>query len=109
MNISVASNQHASRTAELVKDPEVNELALKVAKTLPQNPLMAIDILRDEETGKLYVLELNLGGNVWHFSSKMVRNLPGYDSAARKKLVLQYNAWDRAAEALVRKTHELAS
>jgi hypothetical protein len=109
LNISVASNQHARRTAEMVKDPEVNELALKVAKTLPQNPLMAIDILRDEETGKLYVLELNLGGNVWHFSSKMVRNLPGYDSAARKKLVLQYNAWDRAAEALVSKTHKLAS
>ena len=109
LNISVASNQHASRTAELVKDPEVNALALKVAKTLPQHPLMAIDILRDEETGKLYVLELNLGGNVWHFSSKMVRNLPGYDSAARKKLVLQYNAWDKAAEALVRKTHELAT
>jgi predicted ATP-grasp superfamily ATP-dependent carboligase len=109
LNISVASNQHASRTAELVKDPEVNELAIKVAKTLPHSPLMAIDFLRDEETGKLYVLELNLGGNVWHFSSKMVRNLPGYDSAARKKLVLQYNAWDRSAEALVRKTHELAS
>ena len=108
LNTSVASNQHARRTSELVKDLEVNALALKVASTLSENPLMAVDILRDEDTGQLYVLEVNLGGNVWHFSSEMARNLPGYDAAARKKMVLQYNAWDRAAEALVRKTHELA-
>lgn len=108
LKISVASNQHSRRTAELIIDEEINAFAMKIAKTFTKNPLLAIDVLREEQTGKLYVLEVNLGGNVWHFSSNVVRNLPGYDESRKKAMIRQYNAWDRAAEALVRKVNELA-
>ena len=108
LSTTVATNFLSHRTRHFVKDIEANNLALKVAEAFPNNPLLAIDILRDEDTNKLYVLETNLGGNTWHFSSAISRNYPGYDDAARKAAILQYNAWDRAAEALVKKTHELS-
>lgn len=79
-----------------------------MAEAFPNNPLLAIDILRDGDTNKLYVLETNLGGNTWHFSSALSRNYPGYDDETRKATLLQYGAWDVAAQASVKKTHELA-
>ncbi len=108
LSTTVATNFLSQRTRHFVKDLEANDLALKVAEAFPNNPLLAIDILRDGDTNKLYVLETNLGGNTWHFSSALSRNYPGYDDATRKATLLQYGAWDVAAQALVKKTHELA-
>lgn len=108
LSTTVASNS-SDRVVDYYKDDEVNELALRVARSFPENPLFGIDILREEGTGRLYVLEVNLGGNVWHFSSKLSVDRRGHLTAAQRKAFLeQYNAWDRAAEALIRKTHELA-
>jgi hypothetical protein len=108
LSTSVASNQHAIRTRIMLRDPEVNDFALNLARTFVSQPLFGIDILRCDETKKLYALETNLGGNVWHFSSALAKKTPGYDDRARKSLLLQYKAWDRAAEGLIRKTHMLA-
>lgn len=104
LRTTVATNTQDKMT-EFCVDAEVNELALRVAKTFPDRPLFGLDIIREESTGWLYVLEANLGGNTWHFSSKLAHRT----SALRKALILQYNAWDRAAAALVRKTRELAT
>lgn len=104
---TVASNMRNHRKVELFKDEEANELARKVAASFPKNPLLGVDIIRDKKTGELYVLEVNLGGNTWAFSSnigKSVRLMLG-----KNAMVRQYNAWDIAAEALVKKTKELAS
>lgn len=103
---TVASNIQGQRKVELFKDEEANELALKVAASFPENPLLGVDIIRDETTKELYVLEVNLGGNTWAFSSNIAKNLRL--TLGKNAMVRQYNAWDRAAEALVRKTHELA-
>jgi hypothetical protein len=92
----------------MIKDQEVNLFALNIAKSFKDAPLFGIDILRCGKTKKLYALETNLGGNVWHFSSEVAKKTPGYDIQARKNMISQYNAWDRAAEALVRKAHQLA-
>lgn len=113
LNTTVASNSWSERVANLCVDREINAFALSVAKTFPDHPLFGIDILRNEDTGRLYVLEVNLGGNTWHFSSNVVRELArqgntGFDAKARLAMLQQYNAWDRAAEVLLRKTHELA-
>ena len=108
LNITVASNKSGSRVREFVKDFEVNVLALKVSASFPTHPLLGIDILRDEVSGMLYVIETNLGGNVWSFSSTITPNIPDNSPISKKDRILQYGAWDRAAEALVRKTHELA-
>ena len=105
---TVASNKQESRVREFIKDSEVNELAMRVSASLPKHPLLGIDILRDELDQKLYVIEANVGGNVWSFSSTMATHIPEYSPLSKKDRILQYGAWDRAAEALVRKTHELA-
>lgn len=103
---TVASNMLGQRKVELFIDEEANELALKVAASFPNNPLLGVDIIRDEMTKKLYVLEINLGGNTWAFSSNIGKNLRLI--LGKNAMVRQYNAWDRAAEALVKKTRELA-
>ena len=104
---SVASNFWKEKKTVLVVDDEINEFAINVAKTFTNNPIFGVDIIRDEVSQKLYVIETNLGGNVWHFSSQAVRDM-NYPLAEIEAMVLQYNAWDRAAEALVSKMHELA-
>ena len=108
INNTVASNKPDSRVREFIKDSAVNALALKVSASFPKHPLLGIDILRDELTEKLYVIEANVGGNVWSFSSIMAAHIPDYSPLSKKYRILQYGAWDRAAEALVRKIHELA-
>lgn len=107
LRTTVASNHHGYRTVEPYKDLEVNAFALVVAKSFPDCPLLGIDIIRDDSTGKLYVLETNLGGNTWHFSSEIAKR-DGLTPIHRKAIIKQYNAWDIAAAALVRKTCELA-
>lgn len=53
---------------------EANVVALARAthRAVPEIPLKGVDILRDGRTGQLYVLELNPGGNTWHFSSRFL-------------------------------------
>lgn len=108
LTTSIASNLTNHRSVDLVADKEVNEFALKVASTFTvNNPLLGIDVIRDDITGHLYVLEVNSGGNTWAFSSKIAR-LFRDAIGGRKSMVLQYNAWDRAAAALLKKVHEIA-
>ena len=106
LDTSISPVRRDDRKIHMEINEEVNALAKLVASTFPDNPLWGVDIIRDQETGKLYVLEVNLGGNTWSFSTphgEKFRSVVGL-----KNMLLQYNAWDRAAEALVRKTHELA-
>ena len=107
LRTSVASNMQDHRNISLIIDGEMNELAKKVSKTLPDYPLLGIDVMRDEETSKLYVIEINGGGNTWAFSSEMAQKLRL--QVSREALVEQYAAWDVAAEALVMKTNELTA
>lgn len=103
---TIAANFVSNRHVCLFKDLKVNEFAINVAKTFPKNPLFGIDILMEEETGKLFALETNLGGNIWHFSSDIGRKYR-FDLGGRNQLIRQYNAWDRVAECLVRKINEI--
>ncbi len=107
LNISVASNSQEYRDVILFTNKTITDFALKIAQTFTKIPLLGIDILIDDATKELFVLEVNAGGNTWVFSSKIAEHFR-HSAGGKKKLVLQYNAWDRAAEALVRKTHELA-
>ena len=56
-------------------------------------------------TKKLFVLEGNLGGNVWVFSHKKSFALEKY---GRFNLLNQFNAFDVAADVLIKKTKELS-
>jgi hypothetical protein len=105
---TIAANLVSNRFVYLLKDFEINEFAMKVAKTFPSHPIFGVDVLKEEETGKLFALETNLGGNTWHFSSE-VGSVYRRDLGGREKLIEQYSAWDQVAAALVRKMNGLAN
>jgi len=63
--------------------------------------VLGVDIIRDVHSGKLYVLEVNPHGNVWHLSSPFVRKVDPEYVRAR---YAQFNALDRAANLLIQKT-----
>jgi hypothetical protein len=65
---SVVSSGHGC-TFELFAEPDVLSLAERAHAAVPRVPLLGVDILRDVETGKLFVVELNGLGYTWDFSS----------------------------------------
>lgn len=109
------------RFHEFSAQPDVLALAAAVHDAMPEIPLLGVDILREERSGRLYVLEANPGGNTWHFSSDggeelrhaIARDLglgpDGRDAAARAAMIAQFGAFDRAAEILAEKTIRLAA
>ena len=94
------------RDWELASDPEVLELAVRAAKSMPEIPCLGLDILRDRQSGKLYVLETNSGGNIWHFSSRLGMS---FSPTVRKKLYAQFNALEVAADLLIERTRAESS
>ncbi|WP_395660301.1 hypothetical protein [Aestuariivirga sp.] len=118
---AVVASQGGERRFALCADDDVLKLAVDVHRALPDVPSLGVDIVRDQVTGRLHVLECNAGGNTWHFSSEMGATcrakLGGYlacpeaeaDARGRLALIGQFGAFDRAAEVLAKKTVELAS
>ena len=102
----VVSKFKVSEMRALEHDPEVVELARKVHATVPNYPLLGCDIIREISSGKLFVIEMNAGGNVWHFSSR--RAALGLATITREDRIKQYGAWDIAADSLIEKTRALA-
>jgi hypothetical protein len=88
-------------TSQLVDTPEVHQIAAKAYSAIPSVPLQALDILIGTD-GVWYALEINPGGNTWHFSSTFAaayeRELSG------RKLKDQFGAFTVAAKALIDKT-----
>ena len=88
--------------------PHVYDFAKKVAAAFRQSPLLGCDILEEHTTGNLYAIEVNAGGNVWHFSSpynaKDRAAHPEYNALFQS----QYGAFDVAAKALINATRRLA-
>lgn len=115
------ASQGGEKTRKLIDDPDIIGLAEKVHKAFPHIPMLAVDVIREAATGKLYVLECNPGGNTWHFSSKVGEKLRlGFGDAktngnekaheiARRMFIDQFGAFDIVARQLVAATHELAS
>ena len=65
---SVVSSGHGC-TFELFAEPDILTLAERAHAAVPNVPLLGIDIVRDADTGKLFVVELNSLGYTWDFSS----------------------------------------
>jgi len=89
--------------------PVESEIALKIADVFPDIPLLGIDFVADHTTGKPYCLEVNAGGNSWHFSSKLWAQRRAEIPELAAQMKNQLGAFDIAARALVEKTHALAA
>jgi hypothetical protein len=106
---------------KLVKFPDIERLAQRVHAQFPDIPILGCDIIREQSTQNLYVLECNPGGNTWHISSKIGEEprlsfgnakANGFQRAnqlGRRMLIEQYGAFDVVAKILVEKTRSLAS
>jgi hypothetical protein len=88
-------------------DPEIMAFARQIYQAFPRLPLQGCDILREEVTGRLYALEINGGGNTWHFSSPIYakqRALLG----GKEVFTRQLDAFAVAARVLAEKAWQLA-
>jgi hypothetical protein len=50
---------------------DILDIARRAAAVFRSIPLLGLDIVRCKGTGRPYVLEINAGGNVWHYSSPL--------------------------------------
>ena len=87
--------------------PEIYDFSKKIAKAFPDSPLLGIDVIKDSETKELYVLEVNAGGNVWHFSSKSEASKNAQHPHHIYHKLNQYDAFNTAADALIKVTRKL--
>ncbi len=49
-------------------DEEVIRLAERAHEAFPETPVLGVDVIREQPSGRLYVLEVNPGGAGWHFA-----------------------------------------
>ena len=102
----IASNdtQMGGHVRAICNDSDVIALGERVHEAFPECPLIGVDIIREQQTGRLWVLEANPHGCVWHFSSPLPTT-PEH----RRELYAQFNGLDRAADLLIQKTRAEAS
>lgn len=84
---------------------EVYDFAKQISQAFPDIPLLGVDIIEESGTKKLYAIEVNAGGNVWHFATHS-RSIKLHPHLAEKRLN-QYGAFNIAADALINATRKL--
>jgi hypothetical protein len=97
--ISIASSGKGC-TFELSDEPDVLSLGQQAHAAFPDWPLLGVDIVREQPTGRLFVVEVNSCGRTWHFSSARgmsIQNDFGFDLKA------QFNALRKTASILIEK------
>jgi hypothetical protein len=97
----VAIQAASGRERILMEEPEIIALARSAHSALPEIPLKGCDIIREASTGRLFVLELNSGGNTWQFSSDLaasIRRDQGPEFVLRQRQ--QFDAMRTAARLL---------
>lgn len=104
LDVAVAANDTA-RKMTLSNDSEIIELATSLHAALPHLPVMGVDIIREHDTGRLFLLEFNSHGLVWHLSSK-VGTLHQRDNGI--DYYGQFNALGTVADALIEATRSCA-
>ena len=103
----IASNNKmmGGRIRSICNDAEIISLGERAHEAFPECPVLGVDIIRDNENGRFYVLEVNPHGAVWHLSSSLAKNM---DQEHVRELYAQFNALDRAANLLIQKTRAYA-
>lgn len=86
-------------------DNEILNFSKKTFNVFNEKPIQGTDIIIDIKSNKLLVLEANLGGNSWGFTKE---DWGAYKQLGRSALLQQFNAFDIAADVLIKKTEELA-
>ncbi|MEP1033626.1 ATP-grasp domain-containing protein [Ekhidna sp.] len=85
-------------------DEEIIALGEKAHAAFPLVPLIGCDIVRDVEDGKLYIVEANSMGLVWHFNSPIGRSSQKHSNISFES---QFDGINKSAEILIQKTRSL--
>ena len=103
-NVAIQGAAEA-RHRRFIYHADVVHLARRVHAAIPEVPLKGIDIVREQGTGRLYVLEVNPGGNTWHFSSSFLAAVRAKEPPeVTERRLKQLDAFGTAALALARVT-----
>ncbi len=103
--ISIVSNTKDMKV-ELAGDADIIALAERAHRTaFPECPVLGFDIVRDVETGELFVLESHTQGS-WMFSGDTGRNMQADN---RVDFAGQFGAFEKAAVILARVAPKLAA
>jgi D-alanine-D-alanine ligase-like ATP-grasp enzyme len=79
------------------------DIARRAGAAFPNMPLLGLDLLRCNETDEVYVLEINAGGNVWHYSSPYAAaHRAAYPETYPTEAQKQWS-FEKAAEILIQK------
>jgi hypothetical protein len=105
----VAMQALSGGTRRFAYDADIIAAATAAAGAFVDVPLLGVDVLREAGTGRVYVLEVNPGGNTWHFSSDHLKveraeNGPDFERQRREQL----DAFGTAAHALADAARRLA-
>src|ERR1700682_4269496 len=73
----IASNNKTmgGRIRSICNDPEIISLGQRAHQAFPECPVIGVDIIRESQSGRLYVLEVNPHGAVWHLSSTLRKHM----------------------------------
>ena len=102
--ITIVSNKKSSHYT-LACDRDVIALAERVHEVFPKQPLLGSDIVRDADSGELFVLEASPRGDAWLMSSDTGREI---QAANGIDLTKQFGALEIATDVLIEKTLEAA-
>ena len=104
----IASNsRHFDRARTVWNDAEIIALGEKAHAAFPEIPVLGVDVLRDAETKRLFVMEVNPKGDTWHLSSYLKTD--PFTEQHRRDLYAQFDALDRVSQLLIEKTRAEAS
>jgi hypothetical protein len=97
----IASNGSTAggRIRSICNDPDIISLGERAHRAFPECPVLGVDIVRDIHSGRLYVLEVNPHGAVWHFA-----HTKDIDPEYVRARYTQFDALDLAADLLIEKT-----
>lgn len=105
-NDTVQTNlENANAIRKFEYDNEILNFSKKTFNVFNDKPIQGTDIIIDIKSNKLLVLEANLGGNSWGFTKE---DWGAYKQLGRPALLQQFNAFDVAADVLIKKTEELS-
>ncbi|MCX7305258.1 MAG: hypothetical protein NTV73_13135 [Hyphomicrobiales bacterium] len=103
---SVVSNTR-EMDVTLVREPSVMALCEAAHRAaFPDVPLLGFDVIRDAESGKLYILECHSHGPLWPFSTTRGR---GIDARNGIEMASQFDALTKCAAILAEATPRLAT
>lgn len=103
---AVIATQAVDKEKHFVTDADVLSVARAAYRAIPEAALHGCDVIREQTTGRLFVLEVNPTGNTWHFSSDFLaetRRENGPEFEARR--LQQFDAFRTAARILVERTN----